>query len=207
VHLIAIGPGPRGRRSGSRGRSRTSESWGSTTGTTPRRAWRGSRSRSARTPPSRCSRCAGGSRCRRSPSTSGCRASRPQPSIAGMRPRRASRPRDPSACHRAARSHEPVAVDRGLACAEPRREGRLAGRLVVRRLASVAVLLRIVGERGPPDHDSHHRAGPNWPTTPRDDLRVVLDVCEREADDALGVLVGSACRTLVAHVGCIVGED
>ncbi len=54
---------------------------------------------------------------------------------------------------------------------------------------------------------SHHRAGASWPAAPRDDLRVVIDVCEREVDDALGVLVGSACRTLVAHVGCIIGED
>jgi hypothetical protein len=54
---------------------------------------------------------------------------------------------------------------------------------------------------------SHHRAGAAWPTTPRDDLRTVLDVCEREMDDALGVLVGSACRTFVAHVGCMMGED
>jgi hypothetical protein len=54
---------------------------------------------------------------------------------------------------------------------------------------------------------SHHRAGPSWPATPRDDLRVVLDVCERETDDALGVLVGSACRSLVAHVGYMIGED
>lgn len=34
---------------------------------------------------------------------------------------------------------------------------------------------------------SHHRAGAAWPPTPRDDLRGVLDVCEREMDDALGV--------------------
>jgi hypothetical protein len=54
---------------------------------------------------------------------------------------------------------------------------------------------------------SHHRAGAAWPVAPRDDLRAVLDVCEREVDDALGVLVGSACRTFVAHVGCFIGED
>jgi hypothetical protein len=52
----------------------------------------------------------------------------------------------------------------------------------------------------------HHRVGPGWPITPRDDLRVVLDVCERETDDALGVLVGSACKALASHVGFIVGE-
>ena len=54
---------------------------------------------------------------------------------------------------------------------------------------------------------SHHRVGPGWPPAPRDDLRVVLDVCEREVDDALGVLIGSACRALLAHVGLVVGED
>lgn len=54
---------------------------------------------------------------------------------------------------------------------------------------------------------THHRVGPSWPTAPRDDLRVVLDICERESDDALGILVGSACRMLVAHVGCMVSED
>ena len=53
----------------------------------------------------------------------------------------------------------------------------------------------------------HHRAGASWPTTPRDDLRVLLDACERETDDALGILVGSACRSLVAHIGCMLGAD
>jgi hypothetical protein len=52
----------------------------------------------------------------------------------------------------------------------------------------------------------HHRVGAGWPTTPRDDLRVVLDVCEREVDDALGILVGSACKALASHVAFIVGE-
>jgi hypothetical protein len=53
---------------------------------------------------------------------------------------------------------------------------------------------------------THHRLGAGWPVTPRADLRVVLEVCEREIDDALGVLVGSATRTLASHVGYIVGE-
>ena len=53
---------------------------------------------------------------------------------------------------------------------------------------------------------SHHRAGASWPATPRDDLRSVLDVCERETDDALGVLVGSACHSLAIHVGYMHGE-
>lgn len=53
---------------------------------------------------------------------------------------------------------------------------------------------------------SHHRVGAGWPPTPRDDLRVVLDVCERETDEALGVLIGSACKALASHVGFIVGD-
>lgn len=54
---------------------------------------------------------------------------------------------------------------------------------------------------------THHRLGTaGWPVTPRADLRVVLEVCEREMDDALGVLVASATRTLASHVGYIVGE-
>ena len=54
---------------------------------------------------------------------------------------------------------------------------------------------------------SPHRAGAAWPVSPRDDLRVVLRVCERETDDALGVLLGTACRTLLVHVGFMLGED
>lgn len=53
---------------------------------------------------------------------------------------------------------------------------------------------------------THHRVGAAWPVTPYDDLRVVLDVCEREVDDALGVLVGSACKALASHIGFIIGE-
>jgi hypothetical protein len=52
-----------------------------------------------------------------------------------------------------------------------------------------------------------HRVGAGWPSTPRDDLRVVLAVCEREVDDALGVLLGSACNALRSHVGFMLGED
>lgn len=52
-----------------------------------------------------------------------------------------------------------------------------------------------------------HRAGAAWPTTPTDDLRIVLAACERETDDALGVLLGSACGSLLSHVGFMVGED
>jgi hypothetical protein len=46
-----------------------------------------------------------------------------------------------------------------------------------------------------------HRLGAGWPVTPLDDLRLVLADCEREVDDALGVLLGSACRSLAFHVG------
>lgn len=53
---------------------------------------------------------------------------------------------------------------------------------------------------------SHQRAGATWPSVPRDDLRAVLDVCERETDDALGILVGSACHALAIHVGYLHGE-
>lgn len=52
-----------------------------------------------------------------------------------------------------------------------------------------------------------HRAGASRPSTPQDDLRVVLAVCVREMDDALGVLLGSACGSLRAHVAFMVGED
>jgi hypothetical protein len=46
-----------------------------------------------------------------------------------------------------------------------------------------------------------------WPATPRDDLRAVLAACEREMDEALGVLLSSACGLLMGHVACMVGED
>jgi len=55
-------------------------------------------------------------------------------------------------------------------------------------------------------NSSHHRAGPAWPSAPCDDLRPVLDACERETDDALGVLVGTACHSLAIHVGYMHGE-
>jgi hypothetical protein len=54
---------------------------------------------------------------------------------------------------------------------------------------------------------SHSRAGATWPVNPCDDLRVILRVCERETDDALGVILGSACGTLLSHVGFMLGED
>ena len=54
---------------------------------------------------------------------------------------------------------------------------------------------------------SLHRACATWPKSPCNDLRKVLRACEREMDDALGVIIGSACRTLRTHVGLMLGED
>jgi hypothetical protein len=54
---------------------------------------------------------------------------------------------------------------------------------------------------------SLHRVGKAWPVNPRDDLRPVLDVFEREMDDALGVIVGSASHFLHVHVGFMLGDD
>lgn len=51
------------------------------------------------------------------------------------------------------------------------------------------------------------RKSANWPPTPEEDLRVVLEVCEREVDDALGVLVGSACASIMTHVMFLTGND
>ena len=56
-------------------------------------------------------------------------------------------------------------------------------------------------------NDELHRTGASWPVSPRDDLREVLRVCEREMDDALGVIIGSACHTLFEHVRLMLGED
>lgn len=51
------------------------------------------------------------------------------------------------------------------------------------------------------------RKNANWPSTPEDDLRVVMDVCEREMDEALGVLVGSACAAIATHLAFLTGTD
>src|ERR1044071_9305327 len=40
----------------------------------------------------------------------------------------------------------------------------------------------------------HHRVGPGLPATSRDDLCVILDICERETDDALGILQEQCLR-------------
>ena len=52
-----------------------------------------------------------------------------------------------------------------------------------------------------------HHATATWPTDPCNNLLAVLDVCERELDEALGILVGSACHTAVGHLGFLLGED
>ncbi len=54
---------------------------------------------------------------------------------------------------------------------------------------------------------SWHRVGAGWPSSPENNFRVIMNVCEREMDDALGVLIGTACRSLLAHVGFMLGED
>lgn len=46
-----------------------------------------------------------------------------------------------------------------------------------------------------------------WVTSPCDDLRTVLRGCDREMDDALGILLGSGCHALKTHVGLMAGED
>lgn len=51
------------------------------------------------------------------------------------------------------------------------------------------------------------RLGSAWTPAAGDDLRKILDTCAPEIDEALGVLVGSACQIAVAHVGFMLGED
>lgn len=54
---------------------------------------------------------------------------------------------------------------------------------------------------------THSRLGNAWSPSAGDDLRKILDTCAPEIDEALGVLVGSACQIAVAHVGFMLGED
>lgn len=54
--------------------------------------------------------------------------------------------------------------------------------------------------------DTYHRLAQGWPATPHADLREVLQTCEREVDDATGVLLGSACGSLLTHLGFMLGE-
>lgn len=55
--------------------------------------------------------------------------------------------------------------------------------------------------------DGQSRLGSTWAPSGGDDLRKILDVCAPEIDEALGVLVGSACQFAVAHIGFVLGED
>ena len=55
--------------------------------------------------------------------------------------------------------------------------------------------------------DSHTRLGGALTFVPGDDLRVILDRCGPEIDEALGVLVGTACRCALALIGLLVSED
>lgn len=54
---------------------------------------------------------------------------------------------------------------------------------------------------------TQHRRGAGWPQDPKNDLRVLLEICEHELDDALGVLLGSACGMLKIHLGLMLGQD
>lgn len=54
---------------------------------------------------------------------------------------------------------------------------------------------------------AHSRSGGAWLPTAGDDLRTVLDACAPEIDEALGVLVGSACQIAMVHLGFMLGED
>jgi hypothetical protein len=49
------------------------------------------------------------------------------------------------------------------------------------------------------------RAPEPWPWN-QQDLRMVLGICEREIDDALGTLLGLACQSLRMHVSFLVGD-
>jgi hypothetical protein len=46
-----------------------------------------------------------------------------------------------------------------------------------------------------------------WTPAAGDDLRNILDRCEQAIDEALGVLVGSACKIASAHAGFMLGDD
>lgn len=54
---------------------------------------------------------------------------------------------------------------------------------------------------------THSRLGSAWTPSAGDDLRKILDTCAPEIDEALGVLVGSACQIALVHVGFMLGED
>ncbi len=51
------------------------------------------------------------------------------------------------------------------------------------------------------------RKNANFPPAPEEDLRVLLTACEREMDEALGILLGSACAALATHLSFLTGND
>src|SRR6266542_343055 len=53
---------------------------------------------------------------------------------------------------------------------------------------------------------THSRLGGTWTPSAGDDLRKILDTCAPEIDEALGVLVGSACELAKVHIGFMLGE-
>lgn len=55
--------------------------------------------------------------------------------------------------------------------------------------------------------DSGFSRATDWPSSPTDDFRVLMDVCIREMDDALGVLLGYACTSLKTNVAFMLRED
>lgn len=55
--------------------------------------------------------------------------------------------------------------------------------------------------------DQHRMVSPPWMDEEQPDLIAILRDCEKEMDDALGILVGSASRLLAAQVTFLLGED
>ncbi|PSR33243.1 MAG: hypothetical protein C7B46_10880 [Sulfobacillus benefaciens] len=55
--------------------------------------------------------------------------------------------------------------------------------------------------------DSGFSRATDWPTPSTDDFRVLMDVCIREMDDALGVLLGYACTALKTNAAFMLRED
>lgn len=69
---------------------------------------------------------------------------------------------------------------------------------------------RLIEDRAQKDHgmdESNRRPGVVLSITVGGDLREVLEVCQRETDDVLGILLGTACHSLRAHAAFILGED
>lgn len=51
------------------------------------------------------------------------------------------------------------------------------------------------------------RSPASWEGLSGADLRKILDACALDIDEALGVLIGSACQSAFVHVGFLLGED